>query len=66
MSILAILELIAALGATIKDITATMNQIIAVVQRAQAEGRELSAEEVALIQGIRKASEDELETALKV
>ncbi len=65
MSILAILELIAALGATIKDITATMNQIIAVVQRAQAEGRELSAEEVALIQGIRKASEDELETALK-
>jgi len=65
MSILAILELIAALGATIKDITATMNQIIAVVQRAQAEGRELNAEEVALIQGIRKASEDELETALK-
>lgn len=65
MSILAILELIAALGATIKDITATMTQIIAVVQKAQAEGRELNAEEVALIQGIRKASEDELETALK-
>jgi hypothetical protein len=64
MSITAILGLISALGSTIQSITAAMNQIVGVVQKAQAEGRELNAEEVELIKGIRISSENELQAEI--
>ena len=64
MSITTILGLIADLGSTIQSITTAMNQIVGTVRKAQAEGRELNAEETALIKSIRVSSEDELQTEI--